>query len=363
MTLAPPGATRAQDETIPGVVVSIGDADGPAAAAAARDAGGATWSLERLRASPRVASRPPDDAVANLRDAYLAADFLRCLSATQAPELDVGALLAGAHRESVAAVTVFGAACALGAGDPEQAIRALRRAYAAELDVGDALAVTSPEVQTLAEEVRLALAARSRVDVAIATRPPGADVSVDGGGTTCAPTPCRVSLRPGVHNVAVTRLGYRPRHAVEVVDEDRQIVLALDPAPAALARTQLAAALAGGMAPDDVSFARAAADAFEARVVAISRGSVDRAHAAVFDRARDRVLARVAASGDNATASSIRAAILEWRGLTEPTPLHQEPLLWVLVGAGVLVAAAVGVLAYVLTRPPERRYDLVFFVR
>lgn len=349
LVIAFASAAHAQ-EPIPGAVVAVGSVDADAATEAARAAGGARWSIERLE--PRAMESPvPPDASA-LREAYLAADFLRCLTAAQEPALELGALLRAGHRETAVDVAVFGAACAFAGGDADLGRRLIERAFVAELDVSAALAVTTPDFQSAAEEVRANVAARARVDARIETRPAGARAVAD-GGARCAPTPCTLALLPGPHAIAIARLGYAPR-AIEL--EAGSADIALDPAPSALVRSQLAAALARGMSPGDVELARAAASAFEARVVVVVWQS-DRSHALAYDRARDRVLARVASSD---VASAVRAVIAEWRGIVEPTPIYEEPLLWILTGAAAIAA---GVIIYFAVRPPDRRYDLVFRFR
>jgi len=298
--------------------------------------------------------------VAQLRESYLAADFLRCSTVAREPALDLDALLEAQHREAAAATAVFGAACAFGAGEEDLARRLLERAYVAELEVAETLATTTPDFQQLAERVRSSLVSRERVDAALLTRPDGARAVADGGARRCEPTPCALALLPGLHRITVSRLGFSPRAVSAAMDAAEEVTLSLDPAPSGRVREQLAGALAGGLSPGDAELARTASSAFEARVVVVVWERGGQAHALVFDRPRDRVIARVAARGDGAVATAVGSVIAEWRGVTEPTPLYEEPLLWIISGA---VAVAAGVLVYFLARPPERRYDLVFFTR
>jgi len=140
-----------------------------------------------------------------------------------------------------------------------------------------------------------------------------------------------------------------------------EIALAMDPAPAPLVRDQIARALANGVSPGDASIARAAATGFEARVVVLVWQSRTQVRALVWDRARDRAIARTVVPRANGEAMAVTQVIEEWRGVTEPTPLSSQPLFWIGLGAA---AALAGVVTYLLVGLPEdNRYDIVFEMR
>jgi len=74
-----------------------------------------------------------------------------------------------------------------------------------------------------------------------------------------------------------------------------------------------------------------------------------------YDRAANRVLASVSATGADATAEAIAQAIREWRAGVEPTPITRRPAFWIAVGSAVAAGAAT---VYLLAR--DTRHDLVF---
>lgn len=344
-----------------GVVVVVGAADAAQALAAAEASGGAAWRLERLvAAAPRSEPEPPRAALESLRAAYLEADFLRCLTRLQDPELAVPHLLEAGHRAAAAQAGVFGAACAFGAQDAALARGLLESVFVAELDPTEALGVTTPDFQALAESVRVRVIEAARVAVTIRTRPSRASVQVDGGSTRCAATPCVLSLLAGEHVLSIGRLGYSTRVVRERFEQTTARALSLDPASETVVRSQLADTLAGGRSPGEIEISRAAASAFEVRVVVVAWSERDRVHAAVYDRARDGILARISSDGSTASASAVRSVVSEWRGITEPTPLYAEPLFW---ATTIGVAVLTGLTMYLLLRPGDTRYDIVFTAR
>jgi hypothetical protein len=176
----------------------------------------------------------------------------------------------------------------------------------------------------------------------------------------CPATPCDLAVLAGEHVITVERLGYARRTVQRTLEGAADLRLALDPAPAPEQRAQLGAALAAGEDPDGPRFVRAAAMAFGARLVVVARPGGDGASASLYDRARGRIVARTTVDRADQAPAAIRSVIAEWRGITEPTPLLEEPLFW--VGAGV-VALATGIVVYLLVNPGEPRHDIVFFTR
>jgi hypothetical protein len=86
----------------------------------------------------------------------------------------------------------------------------------------------------------------------------------------------------------------------------------------------------------------------------------ERIHAIAYDRARERIVARISVGRSEGARMAVRAVVREWYGIEAPTPLYREPWLWVgTVGA----AAAAAVTVFLLTRPPEKQHDVVFGFR
>jgi len=325
---------------------------------AAREVGGARWRGQTLDAPSDEAG---EDAAAAVREAaaavrrlYFEADFLGCLARLGAPEARVTSALDAGDREAASTLAVFGAGCALGAGDEASARRRLRWVGAAELDPGP-LAEVAPELQALAEEVAAQAAGARPVALAVRSVPPDAAVVVDARDAGCR-TPCERTLPAGPHRIELSRVGRAPRQ-VDVdgaaLDEPAVLELALDPAPAELVRRQLRRLAEDGEALDAPPVLAAAAEGFGARVVAYAWRDQGRVFVAVYDRGLDRLVAR---ASDPAAPVAGRAAVREWLGVVTPTPLRRDPLFWLsVVGA----AAAVGVAVFFLTRPDEERFDVV----
>jgi hypothetical protein len=353
-------ATPARADELPeGAVVVLGEVDDARTLAAARDAGGARFRADRFEAASPDAPDAPTELVGTLRERYLDADFLRCLARLSDSALDRWRLLEEGHREAFAEVAVFGAACAHGAADEALARGLLESAVIAAVDLAPHLPVTNPEFQALAASVRDAASERGRARLTLTTRPSGAHVIIDGGAVECRATPCELSLVPGEHVLLIRRLGAAPRIVRQAVREDMELALRLDPAPADELRAQLGEAIHAEMAPDAAPFVRAVASAVGARVVVIAWRADGRAHALVYDRALSRVVARTSVEGDDPT-TAVRATVVEWRGVVEPTPLYAEPLFWAGI-AGVTTVTAIVV--YLLVSPPEPRHDIVFRAR
>ncbi len=347
-------------ETPVGVVLAVDEELSlDEATAAARRAGGAQWRGTRLQAVRHVArdaSGPSDAVLDEMRNAYLEADFLRCLARAQrfAPE-DV--LASGAPTRAVALLT-FGAACAHGAEEAATAERWARWLLAAGLEGQAPLEVTSADFQRYVDALRQQLGPRRTVR--IVTRPARARLRLDGRTQRCSSAPCTARLRPGPHLLQASALGHRTRRLVFEVaaapEPDEQLVVALDPAPAEEVRGQLLEALRSGSRPDDPRWMAAAADAEGARVLLVLWQRDERLHAAVYDASLGRRAAHASVPRERGVRAVVLAAIETWRGLVEPRPVWKSPWFWV---GTVGTALVTGLLTWAALRPAEKRYDLV----
>lgn len=353
-------SARGQEPPLPiGVVVGVGAVDFSAAMQAARSAAGASWRGTRIVPRRAVPASPPAAVLEQLRRLYLEADFLGCLTRMQSPELAVDALLAQGQRELAGLTVVLGAACAFDAGDAELARDLLGRAIACDLPTR-ALREVKPGVQALMETLQAEAVQRPRLRLRLRSQPTGARVTIDGAvPSTCTHTPCSLTLRHGPHVLLLERLGYLPRTVILRLERSTERQVALDPAPSALAREQLAVALAAGLAADSASFAETASHAEQARVVVIVElGRDARASATLYDRALGRIVARSrGAEPADGAATVVRAVIGEWRGQVEVRPLWKRPLFW---GITAATAAAAALTAFLLARPTEQRFALEF---
>ena len=157
-----------------------------------------TWSTQTLTPSAVSTTSRFTQAVNDIEATYLSADFLGCMVALQRPDLDVSSLLAAGETDLTAKLLVLSAACAEGAGDISVAEAFLRRAFLLELDLSPALRETTPELQAVAERVRVEANQLPTLEIPLQTRPSGLPVSIN-GRPICASTPCSVRLRPGPH--------------------------------------------------------------------------------------------------------------------------------------------------------------------
>lgn len=348
-------STRAQDVLL-GAIVRVGEADGPAALAGAREAGGARWRLVSPVLGAEPSNAPPTDALQRIHDRdYLEGSFATCLTALQAPELDVSSLLSAGHRDAAGHALLLAGACALLAGDEPLARRRVASAAIADVPLGQSER-TTPEFQQLVEDETARVRTLPSYTIALKTDPENAQVRVDGADSCQAP--CTLSLREGNHLLRLERPGSVPRDVSLEVSSDRTLELRLDPAPAPLMRQQLADAIGAGPL-DRVEVAELAASAHGARVVVLLERRGARVAAALFDRGLHRFVARVA--DDTArTRVAVHQLVDEWRGIVEPTPVYRRASFWLLLAAGVIVVgAAVGVSVWRLTLDPRVTNEFV----
>jgi hypothetical protein len=351
------GLARAEQE-IPATIVPIGDVSSLGLIEAARQEQSAAWRIDRLVPAhlPPVAV-PRAEIQAAIR-AYVEADFLRCLTLVQSSALDLERLLEQRHRDPAAQLATVAAACAHGAGDELRARELVRRMLVRELDAPAILKRTTPDFQAVAEDERRALQRLTRISVEVQSSPTLAAIYVD-GVLRCRQTPCRIQLIPGEHVVVGEAVGRRPRALTVVLEDDQKLTLALDEAPADEVRRHLGAAIASGTDPASIDISRAAAAAFAARVLVLVWLHKGRAHATLYDRAIDRLVAHVALDDrPNALPAAVRAVVHEWRGnLANSRPILKQPAFWFITAGVALVSGAV---VWFVTRPMEVRHDIVF---
>jgi hypothetical protein len=340
-----------------GVVLAVGDVDLAAALRAAKTAGGARWRGSELRPQRAHPPATPQEAVEKLKSLYLEADFIGCLSQMQNGTLDIDAMIFAGQRAAAGTTCILAAACAFDAGDKQLAQSLLMRATIAELPT-KALEQTKPGVQRLMETLQAEAMERPRVPLIVRSDPPDAAIRVDGvASPRCRSSPCRLHLRKGRHLLRLTRLGYLPRLVAVELEAGLERIIALDPAPAARARRQLADALSAGAATDTRAFVQTIAQAEQVQVVVVAtHDAKSRAGATLYDHQLERIVARsrVTNSSDG-VASAVRAVIAQWRGEVEDRPLWKRPLFW---GITVGSIAATAVMVFLLTRPAEERFAI-----
>lgn len=342
------------------VVLGVDAAPVEPGLAAARFVGGARWSGAQLASRPPATEQPPAADIAALRQHWANVESSRCLARLQTPALDIRELLRREDRASAASVLVLHAACLLGDDDADGARVVLERAVAMDLPIEAELAGMSIALQRMAQSVEEA-SAGSRRQLLLRTRPGDAEVFVD--GRPCESRPCRLALRAGEHVVAARRLGFRPRVETLLVDEDREVTLALDPAAADEQLRQLAVAVGAGLAPGELPALRAASAALGAPIVLVTWASGDDYRLTLFDRRRPgpgAVAGHARSERDEASlAAATRSLVRDWRAL-QPIPLVEEPVFWIVSGliAGAIAAAA-AVTAHFLSQEPEPRFVIV----
>jgi len=297
------------------VVVVVEGMPHEGALEAAREQVPAAWRLAIARPAPSPPPGPELD-VASLAEAYRDADFLRCLSDLQRVALDPDRLLQTGRRQEAAEVTVLAGACALGAGEEQQARDTIRRLFVRELDAPHVFVGTTPSFQQLADEERQRVRRLARISVEIVTEPPGGEVDVD-GRMICPSAPCRAHLLPGEHLVRAQALAHRAWFATALLERDQELTVAFGPASADEAARQLGVLLASDSDPSGVQVLLTAATAFGANLLVLVWRHGSETHAIAYQRQLARPIHVVMDLPDRGAAATIvRAALREWRNDT-----------------------------------------------
>lgn len=335
--------STASAEQPKGVVVSFG-LNLPPLVRQARHLGGARWTGESVEQKEQQA--PFNEELEAARNAYLEADFLRCLSIGRGVDRDA-ALTRGDWR-AVGQLIMLTAACAHGADQPAAARSLIEQLVIQQLDKESTLR-KRPDFEELFQKVREEVRSRAPVEVELTSSPP-ATVMVD-GRRVCRRTPCTVSLPHGEHHFLLRRIGVGQRairRRVPPRKDKVELSVSLDLLDRATASTHLAVAK-----PWTRGFAAAAATTYDAQVVAVVWKKKDRVRAMVYDRSTNKIVGRgKAASANNA----LKAALLQWQPPGQP--FYKRPVFYVPVI--VATAVATGLAIYFATRSPERRAALVF---
>lgn len=343
------------DDDLAGVVVALSGADVTGVQASAESAGGATWRVETLEARPMPEPPAPTTQLDAIEALYDAGDFPRCLTQLNDPVLDLTRLLTNGHRGAAARLLLVSAACTAGAGDADRARELFTRALVRELDLEVGLGELRPDIVQLADEARQRLHRASRARLVIDS--PGARVTVDGRSVRCDRSPCAVRLYRGSHVLVLEALGRARRVEQIELSEDQRIAPRLDLAAPELAREQLAGALAGSGQVHRGQLGRAAANAYDARVVVLLDERGGRVRASVYDRARRAVVAQSASdAGPGASALVVRRVIDDWRGAIADDP---EWWVWAIVAGSVLVA---GIATFFLLLPELSTHSFRFSI-
>jgi len=338
-----------------GVVVSIGEPD-PSLAEGACAAGDVPFRADAL--SPRTATPSPVDeaVVREAEQAWIDADFERCVQRLEPIELD--ALLADGAREVAGRVASLRARCRFGLDERLEARRVIERALAAALPGLDAGTI---DFRRFVDEVRASRGDLPGVPLEVRADVEPLRVSIDGRVARCTRSPCTLSVAPGFHVVVVEAVGRDRAISTLDVRGPRSVEVTLPPASAAATREAIERALGEGAAPDEPALTGALAQAYDEAIVVLTWADSGRAHAVLYDRALGRVVARAAASdGQGGACAAVHAALGEWWGVVRPRPIEEEPWLWLSLGAA---AVAVGVVIGLVVGfvPVGNRREIVRF--
>jgi hypothetical protein len=320
----------------PGAIVVVGGLSPAGVVEAAHAQLPALWRLEVLKTNrePTPSNLVPE--LERVGQAYLEADFLRCLTQLNSASLNFDRLLEQGRRDDAARVGTYAAACALGARDEGHARNLVRRVLIRELDDAGVLRRTTPEFQRLAEDERQKLLLSGRVTLAVRTEPDGAAIEVD-GAVRCPASPCRLPLLRGEHVIVAEKMGRTRRAVAVLLENDQTLAFGLELAPAEEARRQLAQTLATGADPSGIEMAKTASTAFGVGLVVLAWQRSGQVHANVYDRSADS-LTHVALSAEpGATARVVAAALGESRVRNARRGWWRQALFWSVV-CGVAVA-------------------------
>ena len=226
------------------------------------------------------------------------------------------------------AVTEFNlAATLLRLGRAREALAMVER-LEARSDLDDRIAT---------DVVALRAAARDAIrTLAVAVAPASARIEVDGSVIEGTGSPRAIPLDPGPHTIVVTAAGYSEHRATLAADA---VTLGVELAP-------LPAVIVVDASEPDARIAIDGADvglghvetevSVGAHVVYVTREGRAPFEADVTVGAGERIVVRAA---------------LPLPVAPPPTPLHEEPLLWVGVGVGVLAIAGVVIGVVIATAP------------
>ncbi|MDX2019779.1 MAG: PEGA domain-containing protein [Deltaproteobacteria bacterium] len=318
---------------------------------AARSTGGRWTSIQPERPQPDSPTR----TVRALKDAYLEADFLRCLVLSHEPAAQLHTLITAHHLPEASEVGTIGAACLAAVGETERAREAVRRLLALRLPPPVTLTLMRPDFKAMVQEEAKAQEKRKRHPLAVKTQPASADVSVDGKSLRCGQGPCVIALDEGEHFVSASMRGYRSSSVALVVEGPTSVTVSLDPASSREALAQWSEGMAAKQTLLGVDMLRAAAVAGAADVaVAVAPEKPQVFRAALYDYRQDKIVAQGRAPS---AFSAVRIAIMSWHDQNKPPLISRATWIWGSVGIALVSA---GVATYLLARDTSTRYDLVF---
>ncbi|HVE85387.1 MAG TPA: PEGA domain-containing protein [Myxococcales bacterium] len=357
---APTPSTGAAAPERPTVTVTV---VGPAAAAQRIDAAlSASPELARFHPAelPRARSPQPSPAPASpaapslpeARQAYVKADFARCLASLGGADAAAEALGAG-DALAASRLLLWRAACHLGDGDQRAARDAAEAMVVLGLPAPADVGSVSPEVEALLARVRAA--PHPEVPVRLEASVSGAELVIDGRPQRCA-TPCTVPLAEGAHVVRAEADGYETLvRRITAAAPSVQVRLELTPASPEVAAAQWSARYAGRAEPDAARSVRLLSTALRAPrllLFSVDDGRTLRLRTAL---AVDGEVAARAERIDveprelEAAARGLASDVLVRGRVLERAPaLHQRPEFWIAVGVAAVIAA--GTTALVASR-------------
>ncbi len=340
-----PGLAAASQITI----VTRGDAAG-----ALRDAlGAATLPVElRFAELPNaVPAEPPladvDQRLAAAREAYVRAEFHRCLSLLE-PEALVTDALGRGQRVTAARVLLWRVACHVGVGRNDAAARAAREMGALSLEMPEDAGAVTPEVESVVAQAIRDAGSASRVPLRIDAPVPAA-VSLDGRRDVCS-TPCTLEVTEGVHVVRIDSDGYEPDvRLVRLERPEATLTFRATPAPPALAAAQWAARYARSSEVDSAASMRLLSTALRApRLLLVT---ADRESQEIRVRGVLAVDGEVAARSErvgpseDAAEGLVRDLLVRGKIVEPPPPLYRRAGFWVALGVAAAAAAGTAAIA------------------
>ncbi|HEY8208224.1 MAG TPA: PEGA domain-containing protein [Myxococcaceae bacterium] len=310
-------------------------------------------AVELPRPVPPPPAAVPGGALAEARQAYVRADFGRCLASLGGADAATDALGGAGDSLTASRLLLWRAACALGDGDPRGAREAAESLAVLGLPPPPDVGSVSQEVEALLVQVRAS--PRPDVPVRIESSAPGAELVIDGRPQRCA-TPCTLPLPAGAHVVRVEADGYEPLvRRIAAAPPSVQVRLDLALASPEVAAAQWAARYGPGAEPDTARSVRLLSTALRAPrllLFSVDEGRTLRVRAAlVVDGAVAARAERVDVDPGQLEAAvrGLASDVLVRGRVLEPAPaLQQRPEFWVAVGVAAAIAA--GTTAVVATR-------------
>lgn len=346
---------RAQDRSRPrGVVLGFAGVDGGRVNEALRRETMTEWTYLSIRPAPTPLASRSQARLAELEEAYYAANFARCREVERDPDLRLDHLLTQGWRERAGRKLLLAAACALAMEDRTRSAQHLRQLVTLALHPSTSLAGTSPELKGMLDHERRSLAGRASKTLALRLSERADRVAIDGKEVECTQPKCSFELAPGRHFVHATALARASWQGWVDLERTSSISIFFARMSADEVQMQLAGKRPGAAIVDTPYGLPRVAASFDAeRAIVLWREGSSLYGMAYREDSRPKIRRAQVAEG----AEGLLLALLQVQEGERKKLVRRR---WILAGVGAAAAVAAGLTAFFLLRPSEPRRDFVF---